>query len=436
MHASEVKEQVAGRGGPQNGAESYPLADRARSGSMVFICVLAFIDSLGTGIAAPVLPRLLQYLGGGTSAQVATTYAVLTSIGAVTTFLFSPLIGALSDRFGRKTILLVSVAATAATNVVLAGATTFWPWVVTQVLCGVFGCSMIAARAYVADIASESDRAARFGTLNAAFAGGLICGPVLGGMLVAWNVRAPFWLAAGVASVNFCYGLVFLAEGRRPQVTKEAIWISALPLRAFRRIRGSTVLRMMVLALFVDELASSMARPALVFLMQFDLHWTAREVGVAFTVFATAVFLCQGFVTKAVIGALGERGSLWLGMSMLTVFVSLLALVSAPWQVYVVIILIALGTLGGPAAQSIVSKEVSPDEQGALQGTLGSNMVLAGVIGPPLGAWAYAHAGAAPIGSHASSPVFLLAGLISFAAAACAYLATASKRERKSEARA
>ena len=360
--------------------------------SLGFVFVVVLIDMLGFGIVIPVLPGLIMSLAH-VSVSVAAGYAGWLSAGyAMMQFVCAPIIGNLSDRFGRRPVMLVAVLALGLDYLLQWGAPVFGWLIVGRLLAGVTGASFSAAYAYIADITPPEKRAASFGLVGLAFGVGFVIGPALGGMLGSIEPRLPFLAAAVLALANFLFGLVFLKESLGFENRRPFDWRKANALSALRALRGQnkTVL-WFVAALGVWQL-SHIVYPAVWSYMAIAAYgFSARQVGWALALVGLSSALVQGLGLRRVLPLLGERRAVMLGVAGLAGASGLYMIATQTWMVYLAI---AVGSLDGFVQSSISglnSRAVDAKSQGELQGAVQSVGSIAQIVGPPLYAQALEH---------------------------------------------
>ncbi len=300
-------------------------------------------------------------------------------------FLFGPAFGALSDRFGRRPIMLVSLAGLGLDYILLAVAPNLWVVALARVIGGIMGASVATATAYIADITPPEKRAANFGLIGAAFGVGFIAGPLVGGVLGEFGSRVPFYAAAGVSAIAFLFAFFLLPESldqahRRPFRLKEAN-----PIGAFIVVlRYKAVLAL--LSLFViAQLAERMLEANWVLYTGYRFGWTAYQVGISLAVVGVLVVITQGGLVRVVVPRIGERFTINLGFTVAAICMVGIAFSSQAWMIYAIIVPYVLGWgLTAPAVQSLITRQVPPNEQGILQGAISSAQTVTGIIGPPV----------------------------------------------------
>ena len=350
---------------------------------MIFIFVTLFIDILGIGIIVPILPGLVgQLLGGGDAAQTGRYYGVLISIYAFMQFLCAPVLGALSDRFGRRPIILASLFGLGADYLIQGWAPTIGWLFVGRFIAGIMGASITTANAYVADVSTPETRARNYGFVGVAFGLGFIFGPALGGLLGGISLRLPFFVAAALALVNWLYGFFVLPESLVVE-HRSAVSVRKMnPLGSIQRLRADPLVAGLAVAVIFTSLAHRGLENVWVLHAGYRYGWDAQANGLTLALVGVMAVLVQGLLIKPIIARLGERRTIMLGLT-----VSMLAflgygLASAGWVVLVIIVCGALAGVALPAIQGLVAGTVSPSEQGKIQGALTSLISLTAIFSP------------------------------------------------------
>lgn len=343
--------------------------------ALVVILATVTLDAIGIGLALPVIPSLLRELSH--ESRIAGRFGYFMAIYPLMQFLFSPVLGRLSDRFGRRPVLLVSLAV-ASVDYLIMGLSPFLAVLyVGRALAGMTGANLAVATAYIADISGPEERAGRFGYMNACFGLGFVAGPLLGGMAGSLSPRYPFLLAALATGLNFMIGLFVLPESRKPQPE---------PGRGRRRRAASLLsVRPLLSPLAIYFLINLIGQiPGSLWIINGEerFGWDIWMVGVSFAAFGLLHAVAQAFLTEPTARRFGERGAILLGIaSDCTAFVAM-GLITQGWMVFPILLLFTAGGIAFPAFQSILSRQVDEDRQGELQGTLVSLTSLAEVIGP------------------------------------------------------
>jgi DHA1 family tetracycline resistance protein-like MFS transporter len=349
-----------------------------------FILITMLIDITGWGIIIPVIPKLIKELIHGDISQAAKIGGWLTFAYAITQFLFAPLIGNLSDKYGRRPIILISLFAFSMDYLLLAFAPTIQWLFVGRIIAGLTGASITTATAYIADVSTPENRAKNFGMIGAAFGLGFIIGPVIGGLLGQYGARIPFYAAAILCLLNFIYGYFILpeslsTENRRPFDLKRANPIGALlHLKKYPKLIG------LVLATFLLYVASHAVHSNWSYFTMYQFKWDEKMVGISLGVIGLLVGIVQGGLIRWINPKLGNQKSIYVGMALYTIGMFLFATATQSWMMFVFLIPYCLGGIAGPAMQAVISEQVPANEQGEIQGTMSSLMSASAIIGPPM----------------------------------------------------
>ncbi|WP_161880509.1 TCR/Tet family MFS transporter [Deinococcus alpinitundrae] len=359
--------------------------------ALTFILITALIDIMGIGLIIPVLPLLIKELAGSAAAG-ARYIGIFTAIYAVMQFVFAPILGTLSDRYGRRPVLLLSLLGIGLDYLLLAFAPTLWWLFLGRVVAGITGASLTVANAYIADVSAPEDRAKNFGKLGATFGVGFILGPALGGLLGDYGLRVPFMFAAGLALLNMLYGYFVLPESLPPE--SRGVRLSRQDLNPFKPLaalaRYPLILKMAG-ALIALGLAGQTIFSTWVLYTEGVLGWSPLQNGLALAVFGLMTAVVQGGLISISVRWLGERRAIVLGLTMGLIEMLVLAFAKTSLLLYISLVAGALGGLAGPTLQGIISRQVGESEQGKVQGALTAVNSLVGVVGPLLATWVYAY---------------------------------------------
>lgn len=349
-----------------------------------FIFITVLLDVIGWGIIIPVIPDLIKELINGDISEAAKYGGWLTFAYAITQFIFAPVIGNLSDKYGRRPVLLTSLFAFSLDFLLLAFAPTITWLFIGRILSGITGASFTTASAYIADVSTHENRAKNFGLMGAAFGLGFIIGPVLGGLLGDFGTRVPFIAAAILCMLNFLYGYFILPESldkdkRRPFELKRAN-----PIGAFLHLKKYPNLIGLVLAIFVLYVGSHAVQSNWNYFTMYQFNWTKKMVGISLGVIGLLVGIVQGGLIRWINPKIGNVKSIYFGLALYTIGMFLFAFATESWMMFVFLIPYCLGGIAGPALQAVVSEQVPPSEQGEIQGTLTSLMSASSIVGPPM----------------------------------------------------
>jgi len=351
--------------------------------AITFIFITVLIDMIGFGLIIPVMPELINELTGLGADDAAVLGAWLMMTYALTQFIFAPIIGALSDRFGRKPVLLAALAGFTIDYAIMGFAPFFWMLVVGRLLAGIFGASYSTANAYIADITPPEKRAGRFGMIGAAFGLGFIIGPAVGGILGdLYGPRAPFFAAAVLAGLNLVYGLIVLPETLAPENRRKFDWKRANPFGALIQIRKYPAVFSLVFAVALMLLGHAVFPAIWSYYTAYRFGWDAGDIGFSLMVVGITAALVQGGLTRVLVPKLGEWRAITMSLLLGIIGYAAYGFITEGWMVYPVIIAGAIGGIGQPALQGVMSRIVPPNAQGELQGAMTSLQSLSMVIGP------------------------------------------------------
>ncbi|WP_300059460.1 TCR/Tet family MFS transporter [uncultured Roseobacter sp.] len=350
--------------------------------AVLFILITVMLDSMGIGLIIPVMPDLIQEVRGADLSTAALWGGVLSTAFAVMQFLFGPVIGGLSDRFGRRPVLLISLVVMALDYLVMAVAGSIVLLLIGRIVGGMTAATQSTANAYMADISKPEDRAANFGLVGAAFGLGFVLGPLLGGLLGEFGTRAPFYAAAGLAALNALFGYIVLKETVTDEIRRPFQWARANPWGSFRQLGRLPGIGPLLVVFFLYQVAF-MVYPAIwSYFVKERFGWEPATIGLSLALFGIMMAVVQGGLIRPVLRLLGERGTVIYGHLFDTAAFLALALVTSGTIALILTPLAALAAVITPALQGIMSKAVGRDAQGELQGALTSIMALAMIISP------------------------------------------------------
>lgn len=360
------------------------MEESRKKGALSFIFITLLIDITGWGIIIPVVPELIKELIHADVNEAATYGGWLGFAYAFTQFIFSPIVGNLSDKYGRRPIILISLFGFAVDYILLALSPTIIWLFVGRVVAGITGASITTASAYIADVSTNEDRAKNFGLIGAAFGIGFIIGPVLGGILGHYGSRVPFYAAAVLCLINFIYGYFILPESLDKTKRREFDWKRANPVGSFKFLRKHPQLSGLIVALILIYIAGHAVQSNWSFFTMYEFGWKERMIGISLGVMGLLVGLVQGLLIRWTIPKMGEQKSIYYGLAFYSFGLLLFSFASAEWMMFAFLIPYCLGGICGPALQSVITKSVPSTEQGELQGALTSLMSATSIIGPPL----------------------------------------------------
>jgi DHA1 family tetracycline resistance protein-like MFS transporter len=349
---------------------------------MLFILVTVFIDILGIGIIIPILPELIKEFVGGSTASAGRYFGIIAATYAGTQFVFAPILGSLSDRFGRRPIILVSLFGLSIDYLIQGFAPTIGWLFVGRFIAGVMGASFTAANAYIADVSGPENRARNFGLIGVAFGLGFIFGPALGGILGGINLRLPFFVSAGLAMVNWLYGFFVLPESLPPEKRGKFSWAKANPLGSVKVLRAYPLVAGLAVAFIFTGLAQRGLETSWVLYTGHRFGWDERANGLSLALVGLMAALVQGGLVQPTIRRFGERRSILFGLGLATFTFLGYGLASQGWMMLVIIVFGSLGGVAGPAIQGLVAGTVAPHDQGKVQGALTSLMSLTSIVAP------------------------------------------------------
>ena len=360
-----------------------------RQPAVGFIFVTMVLSVLGFGLLIPVLPALVKEFNGGDTASGSHMYGVLVGVFALLQFIGSPILGSLSDRFGRRKVILLSLAGSSIDYVIMALAPNLAWLFVARCISGFTAGVLATANAYVADVTPPEKRAQSFGLLGAAFGLGFIIGPLLGGFLGSYSLRLPFWFAAGCAALNWLYGFFVLPESLKPENRRPFSWARANPIGALKALKRLPAVRGLAESYFLVMLAQSMLFSIWVLYTGHRYGWDTRQVGLSLCAVGVLSAVVQATLVKKAVTALGDSRAMLLGFSLSITAQLGYGLAPLGWMIYVIMCIGSLAGITGPALQSYITKHVPPNEQGSVQGVFSGLMSLAGIPGPLIATWAF-----------------------------------------------
>ncbi len=401
--------------------ESTPISGRRHKAALGFIFVTALMDVTALGLMIPVLPNLVKEMVGGDFATATKMTGYFAVAWGLLQFVFSPIQGMLSDRFGRRPVLLISIFGLSVDYIFMALAPTIGWLFIGRIINGITSASFSTAGAYVADVSKPEDRAKNFGLIGAAFSIGFVIGPALGGFLGGIDLRLPFWVSAGLGLTNWLYGFFVLPESLpKEKRAKTFDWKKANPVGSFKLLRSHPELLGLAGVMALFQLAHNVYPSIFVLYTGYRFSWTPENVGLMLMAVGVAGALVQFLVVKRAVQKAGERGAMIWGQMAAIIGFTIYALAPSPWIFVLGIPVFAFASLIGPGAQGLMSRRVQPYEQGQLQGANGAIMSICAIIGPMiytrLFAWTINHDHVLPV---PGLPILFAAFLI-----LCAFLLT------------
>ncbi len=346
-----------------------------------FIFITMFLDVVGLGLLIPIYPDIIRRFSSD-AVFVSQYFGLFISVYSFIQFFASPILGSLSDRYGRRPILLVSLLGAGLDYILMAFAPQLWVLFLGRVISGLTGASMTVASAYMADISNDKNRSANFGMIGAAWGLGFVIGPALGGVLGSFGWRIPFYAAAGMNIINFAWGLFVLPESL-PEKSRRQIDFKRLnPFRSILKILRPSPVFIFVYVYFLIYLAGQVHPSSWTLYTEHKFGWTAFDVGLSLAFVGVSVAVAQGGLTRIVIPRIGEWKSLLFGIMINIVGFTAFGLATKGWMMYAIMGFAFLSGIAGPAIQSLISKNTPPEEQGELQGSLIGLASLTAIIAP------------------------------------------------------
>lgn len=361
---------------------------RSHRAALAFIFVTAVLDVIAMGIIIPVLPRLIEEFVGS-NAQAGIINGVFVALWAMMQFLCSPIIGSLSDQYGRRPVILISCAGLALDYVLMAVAPNLWWLALGRIIAGITSSSFTTIFAYMADITAPERRARAYGLIGAAFSGGFVLGPVLGGFLGEFGPRVPFWFAAGLSGLAFLYGLVVLPESLPVENRMKFSWKRANPVGALALLRRHAELSGLAVVNFLLYFAHHVFSAVFVLYAAWRYSWGPKEVGLLLAMVGVLDMAVQGGLTGLAVKRFGDRAVMVFGLVGGTVGIALMGWAPTGLMFVLAMLPNALWGLAMPTLQSLMTRRVGEDEQGQLQGASNSVAAIAGVLSPLFFGWVY-----------------------------------------------
>lgn len=355
-----------------------------KQAALGFILVTLLIDVTGFGIIIPVLPKLITELIHGSLSDASRYGGWLMFSFAIMQFFFSPVLGNLSDRFGRRPVLLIALFGFGIDYLIIALAPSIAWLFIGRILAGVTGASFTTASAYIADISTPEKRAQNFGMIGVAFGLGFIIGPVVGGLLGHFGSRVPFFAAAGLTFLNWLYGYFVLPESLPPENRRAFSMKRANPIGSLSQLRKYPVVAGLAGSLVCVYIAAHAIQTTWTYFTMEQFNWNEAMVGLSLGFVGLLIALVQGGLIRIIIPKIGQKNAVYLGLSLYTSGFLLFAMASSSWMMFAFLIPYCLGGIAGPALQGIISSQVPANEQGELQGGLTGLISLTSIIGPPV----------------------------------------------------
>jgi DHA1 family tetracycline resistance protein-like MFS transporter len=383
----------------EDASESLAGAAPLRGAAVAFIFVTILLDTLALGVVIPILPRLIESFVNNDTANAARIFGLFGTVWALMQFFFSPIAGALSDRFGRRPVVLLSNFGMAADYVLMALAPSLSWLFIGRVISGITSASISTAFAYITDMTAPEQRAAVFGKIGVAFGAGFILGPALGGLLGGIEPRLPFWVAAGLSFANGLYGLLILPESLPKDRRAPFRWKSASPVGALHLLGTDRVLTGLSVANFFAQLAHVVLPSTFVLYATYRYGWSTTTVGATLALVGLCSMVVQGTTIGPIVRRFGERRALLLGLACGAVGFLIFGAAPTGALFWLGIPVMALWGVAGAATQALMTRLVAPDQQGQLQGATNSVQSVSQLIGPFLFTLTFAYfiGGGAPL---------------------------------------
>ncbi|ABD54578.1 TCR/Tet family MFS transporter [Jannaschia sp. CCS1] len=348
----------------------------------LFILITVTIDAMGIGLILPVMPDLITEVRGAGLANAALWGGLLSTTYAVMQFLCSPTLGNLSDRFGRRPILLISLAVLAADYVVMSLAHTIWILIAGRIVAGIAAGTHATALAYMADISPPEKRAQNFGLISAGFGIGFVLGPLVAAFLGEFDPRAPFVAAACLAAANFAFGYFILPESLPKDRRRPFQWRRANPAGGLLQIGALPGVRLLLMVMLAYQIANFVYPAIWAYYGQAAFGWTSRMIGLSLTVYGISMAVVQGGLIRLVLPRLGETRTVYWGLILNVCCLICYGLATEAWMIWALIPVSAMGAVVAPAMQGVMSRAAGADQQGELQGVLASISSLSMILSP------------------------------------------------------
>lgn len=355
---------------------------KPRKAAVSFILVTVLIDVIGFGIIIPVLPKLLEDMLSIDVNEASTYGGTLLAVYAIAQFICAPIMGNLSDQYGRRIVLLLALFGLTVDYLILAFAPNFTWLVIGRIIAGIGGASFTTASAYIADVSTEENRARNFGLIGAAFGLGFIIGPLLGGLFGELGVRVPFYLAAGLSFANFLYGFFILPESLAKDKRRKFAWSRANPIGTLKELFEIKGIGFLLLAFLILNLASHAVNSNWSYFNIYKFNWSESMIGISLAVAGVLVAIVQGGFAQKAYDYFGAGRSIYLGIAMYGVGMLLFAFASHSWMMFLFLVPYALGGIATPNLQSYLASRVAENQQGELQGGLTAIQSLTTIFGP------------------------------------------------------
>lgn len=362
-----------------------------RTAALGFIFVTVLLDVIGLGIIIPVLPDLIEELIKGDVSEASRYAGWLMFSFAFMQFIFAPILGGLSDKYGRRPVLLLALFGLGINYMVHVFAPTIGWLFISRLFAGIFGASFTTANAYIADISPPEKRSQNFGIIGAAFGLGFIIGPVMGGIFSQWGIRLPFLIAAILSFINLLYGFFILPESLDVKSRRPFSWARANPLGALIHLKKYPVIIGLIITIFLSRIAGDAIQSTWTFYTKLKFDWSIELIGYSLGLAGLLVVLFQGGLIRVILPLIGHKRTIQYGLVLWGFGLLLFGIADQDWMLFAFMLPYTLGGLAGPAIQGIISNQVPINEQGELQGAITSVISITSIIGPPLMTGLFAH---------------------------------------------
>ncbi len=384
--------------------------------ALTFIFITILIDVIGIGVIIPVLPDLIRELTGKNLSEASRYSGWLLFSFATMQFIFSSILGGLSDKYGRRPVILFSLLGLGLDYLVMAWAPTIAWLFVGRIIAGITGASFTAAASYIADISTPEKKAQNFGMIGVAFGLGFIIGPVIGGLSAGFGSRAPFIVSAFFTLINLIYGFFVLPESLEPQNRREFDWKRANPIGSLKKLREYPVVSGLVISLVLTYIAAHSVQSNWSFYTLYKFNWTTQQVGYSLGFVGLLIAIVQGGLIRVLIPKFGQKKSVYIGLLFYALGLFLFSFATQGWMMFIFLVPYCLGGIAGPAMQGIMSSQVPNNAQGELQGGLTSLMSVTSIIGPVLMNSLFAYGTSSSSAVHFPGIAFFLAGILTLIA--------------------
>jgi DHA1 family tetracycline resistance protein-like MFS transporter len=395
-----------------------------RKHALAFIAVTLLLDTIGFGLIMPVYPRLLVELTGESLSRAAIYGGWLGFVFAAMQFVFAPILGNLSDRYGRRRVILFAVGALGIDYIITGFAPTLAWLFVGRAIAGAAGASFTPAFAYVADISPPEKRSQNFGVVSAAFGIGFIIGPAIGGLLGTLGPRAPFFAAAALSLINFSYGFFVLPESLPPERRRAFEWRRANPLGTLGQMKKHPVVLGLLSALFLWSLGNQVMPSTWAFYTKLRFGWSEAMIGASFAAVGVVMASSQAIVMRLVVPRLGERRAAMIGIVSGTIGYFGFGLATAGWMMFALLATWFFAAIVMPTTNSLMSHRIKPDAQGELQGAVASLFALSAIIGPPFLTHLFSRFSAPDSSMYLPGAAFFAAGILALGSLLVFWLST------------